>query len=116
MKLQKYLRSLGYKTYRCTKKGYIPTQNEEVFSTMTEGGLSVDYVKDFSVFTIGLDTLHRPPTLIYPKLKMLDSENYEDLCNKMERFIANNNPEEIFNELYEYSLVDDVTKYEQFKD
>jgi len=99
MNIVHYLISQGYKTYRWSKNGYIPCDNNFDFSSMREGGLDVRLVKDDSQFVYGLNEKNKPPTLIHPRPFNLQSDN------EMNTYLRENTIENIYKELLSKSRI-----------
>jgi hypothetical protein len=95
-KLIEYLISLGYIGNGCTSLQ---------FSSVVENGCIVTYTKDNSRFTFGLNTKGNPPTMIFPR-KYKKENNYirEFSDAEMSGYLLSNEPEIIYNELYNDSL------------
>ena len=98
MNIVQYLISIGYETFRWSKKGYVVCNNNFNFSTMTEGGLDVRLVKGKSEFIFGLNEVGKPPTLIYPRTKELIKDD------DMNFFLSKNSSEFVFEHLKHLSI------------
>jgi hypothetical protein len=83
----------GYKPFRWTPNGLTPCSNPLDFSTMREGGIDVRLIKGESIVIYGLHEQGKPPTLISPRPKGINTDD------EMNRFLAKHTDEEIFNSL-----------------
>ena len=99
-KFVEYLMSLGYVGSGCTSLD---------FSSMRESGCWLVLKKDNSHFTLGLEEHGIPPTLIFPK-KIHTETNGNTIISRffssaeMLDYLIKNEPETIYNELYNDSL------------
>jgi len=93
MSFQKYLLSIGYSTFRVDYvdgvKTYAPSV-DDYFSTYSPGKLDIRYLKDGHEIVFGLHEKDKPPTLIYPRPKGVESDD------DMNRMLADFEPERIY--------------------
>lgn len=78
MSFQDYLLSIGYTPFRVLskdgKKGYVPAMNNH-FSTYEHGFLDIRYIRLGKEICFGLHENGKPPTLIYPRPKGIESDD-----------------------------------------
>lgn len=66
----------GYTPHRLVNGKYIPN-NINDFSTMQNGGIDIRYIKGDREIIYGLNEAGRPPTLIYPRPKIILIKNID---------------------------------------
>jgi hypothetical protein len=101
----KYLiEDLGFKPFRLINNKYVEN-NINDFSTLQDGGIDIRYIKEDIVIAWGLHEIKKPPTLIYPRPKILFNgmnERYDDAMNVCLKKESN---EDIFKGLFDKNIL-----------
>ena len=114
MSFKQFLIDKGFKPY---SKQFIKGEHKYMppvdYSSMTSGGCDKRYIKGDVEIIFGLNEIHHPPTLIYPRpninVKRLHNENivleHEQFDRNMDVVLQNVDYEEIFKAMFDKSIV-----------
>ena len=105
MDIVAFLHSKGYKSYVWNHKTEKLEDRHNNFYYSSMGNIATLIKKDNSTFIYGLNELGYPPTLISPRPNSQEYHN-KGGDGKTIEYLKSKSIEDIFNELYEYSLKD----------
>jgi len=94
----------GFKVDYITSFDYTNKITVDYFSTSLKGAVDVRYIKDNIEIVIGLNEKGKPPTLIYPRPKIMingDEKNNDDAMNIC---LSKETPEDIFKAMFDKSI------------